>query len=90
MWLSPACPAAGSVDWKSGSREGHGHNKGRKEGGARRAEKEEGRWSSELQGGSGPLADISELDDPGLVTHQNLSFTICLMGLIPTLYQLSE
>ena len=47
-------------------------------------------WILIITKGSGPLADISELDDPGLVTHQNLSFTICLMGLIPTLYQLSE
>ena len=31
MWLSPACPAARLVDWKIGSREGHGRDRGRKE-----------------------------------------------------------
>ena len=31
MWLSPACPAARRVDWKAGSREGHGWDRGRKE-----------------------------------------------------------
>ena len=49
-----------------------------------------GKWTLIVTEGSGPLADISELDDPRLVTHQSLSFSICTMGLIPTLYQLSE
>lgn len=50
----------------------------------------EEKWTLIVTEGSGPLADISELDDPGLLIHQSLSFSICIMGLIPTLYQLSE
>lgn len=30
MWLSPACPAARHVDWKTVSWEGHGQNRGRR------------------------------------------------------------
>ena len=45
---------------------------------------------TQLPEGSGLLADIPELDDFGQVAHQNLSFPISAMGLIPTLYQLNE
>ena len=31
MWLSPACPAARRVDWKTVSWEGHGRDRGKKE-----------------------------------------------------------
>ena len=30
MWLSPACPAARRVDWKTGNQEGHGQDRGRR------------------------------------------------------------
>ena len=45
---------------------------------------------TQLPEGSGLLEDISELDDFGQVAHQNLSFPIRAMGLIPNLYQLNE
>ena len=49
-----------------------------------------GEMDTQLPEGSGLLADIPELDDFGQVAHQNLSFPICAMGLISTLYQLNE
>ena len=63
------------------------------EGGRKRFQKDReggGEMDTQLPGGSGLLADIPELDDFGQVAHQNLSFPICAMGLIPMLYQLNE